>query len=128
MPVNFAEMNPVYRIYHPETGYANYLLRPSSRYQTSVLWCANGDFSCYFGEKSGFSIVSVLFGGFCYHGVITYLLILILKYALYCPQCCNSLLTVISSSTIEFTSSINDLFHSSLSAGLKLLNRILKSS
>ena len=44
---------------------------------------------------------------------------------LYYPQCCNSLLTLINSSIIEFTSSINDLFHSSLSAGLKLLNKIL---
>ena len=44
---------------------------PPSRYLTGVLRCANGDFSCDCGEKSGFSIVSVWFFGillsWCYH-------------------------------------------------------------
>ena len=36
-------------------------VRPPSRYQTCVLRCVNGDFSCDSWGKSGFSVVSVLF-------------------------------------------------------------------
>ena len=36
-------------------------VRPPSRYQTDVLRCTNGGFSCDSCGKSGFSVVSVLF-------------------------------------------------------------------
>ena len=46
-------------------------VRPPSRYQTGVLRCANGDFSCDLCGKSAFSTVSVWFFGillsWCYH-------------------------------------------------------------
>ena len=46
MPAILGEMYSIYKICHPWTGSTNYLLRPPSRYQTGVLRCANGDFSC----------------------------------------------------------------------------------
>ena len=46
-------------------------VRPPSRYQTGVLRCSNGDFSCDLCGKSAFSTVSVWFFGillsWCYH-------------------------------------------------------------
>ncbi len=49
---------------------------PPSRYQTDVLRCANGDFSCDLWRKIWiFPLCPCGFGGFCYHGVITYPLI-----------------------------------------------------
>ena len=46
-------------------------VRPPSRYQTDVLRCANGDFSCdLWGENPDFPLYPCGFWGFCYHGVI----------------------------------------------------------
>ena len=40
-------------------------VRPPSRYQTGVLWCANGDFSCDLWRKIRiFRCVRVVFGDF----------------------------------------------------------------
>ena len=46
-------------------------VRPPSRYQTGVLRCANGVFPCdLWGKIRIFRCVRVVFGDFCYHGVI----------------------------------------------------------
>ena len=48
-------------------------VRPPSRYQTGVLRCTNGGFSCdLWGKIQIFRCVRVVWGGFCYHGVIIF--------------------------------------------------------
>ena len=52
-------------------------VRPPSRYQTGVLRCANGDFSCDSCWKNpDFPLCPCGFWGFCYHDVITHYSIL----------------------------------------------------
>ena len=48
-------------------------VRPPSRYQTGVLRCANGDFSCDLWRKIWiFPLCPYGFWRFCYHGVIIF--------------------------------------------------------
>ena len=48
-------------------------VRPPSRYQTGVLRCANGDFSCdSWGKIWIFPLYPYGFWRFCYHGVIIF--------------------------------------------------------
>lgn len=55
-------------------------VRPPSRYQTGVLRCSNGDFPFDSWGKIRISrCVRVVFGRFCYHGVITLTHILLLS-------------------------------------------------
>ena len=59
-------------------------VRPPSRYQTDVLRCANGDFSCDLcGKIRIFRCVRVVFRNFCYHGVITVFLVFLAYFFLH---------------------------------------------
>ena len=59
-------------------------VRPPSRYQTAILLCANGDFSCdLWGKIRIFRCVRVVFRNFCYHGVITVFLVFLAYFFLH---------------------------------------------